>query len=129
MLNLEKLWAESRHVVVIAGAAVSGSEAAAVCAERGIVAIVFEQNLRPYGKIEDGLPRWHDKLRSKEYALIDQNLDRSQVLFVPKTLIGRDVPFAELQAQPGVSAVLLANGAWRDRPIGLPGADDYVDRG
>jgi ferredoxin--NADP+ reductase len=127
--NLEKLWAEPRHVVVIAGGAVSGSEAAAVCAERGILAIVYEQNLRPYGKIEDGLPRWHDKLRSKEYALIDQNLDRSQVLFVPKTLIGRDVPFAELQAQPGVSAVLLANGAWRDRPIGLPGADDYVDRG
>jgi NADPH-dependent glutamate synthase beta subunit-like oxidoreductase len=129
MLNLEKLWAESRHVVVIAGAAVSGSEAAAVCAERGIVAIVFEQNLRPYGKIEDGLPRWHDKLRSKEYALIDENLNRPEVLFVPKTLIGRDVAFEDLRGQPGVSAVLLANGAWRDRPLGLEGVDHYVGRG
>lgn len=129
MLNLETLWAEPRHIVVIAGGAVSGSEAAAVCADRGIVAIVYEQNLRPYGKIEDGLPRWHDKLRSKEYALIDQNLARPEVLFVPKTLIGRDVPFAELHAQPGISAVLLANGAWRDRPLGLDGVDRYVDRG
>jgi len=129
VVNLEKLWAEPRHVVVIAGGAVSGSEAAAVCAERGILAIVFEQNHRPYGKIEDGLPRWHDKLRSKEYALINENLDRSQILYVPRTLIGRDIPFEELHAQPGVSAVLLANGAWRDRPLGLEDVDRYVDRG
>jgi ferredoxin--NADP+ reductase len=129
VLNLEKLWAEPRHVVVIAGGAVSGSEAAAVCAERGILTIVFEQNVRPYGKIEDGLPRWHDKLRSKEYSAIDGNLDRPGVLFVPKTLIGRDVKFEELHAQPGVSAVLLANGAWRDRPLGLDGVDHYIDRG
>jgi ferredoxin--NADP+ reductase len=129
VVNLEKLWAEPRHVVVIAGGAVSGSEAAAACAERGILAIVYEQNLRPYGKIEDGLPRWHDKLRSKEYASIDENLARPEVLYVPKTLIGRDVPFAELHAQPGVSALLLANGAWRDRPLGLEGVDRYVDRG
>ena len=129
MQNLEKLWAQPRHVVVIAGGAVSGSEAAAVCAERGIVAIVLEQNLRPYGKIEDGLPRWHDKLRSKEYALIDANLDRPEVLFVPRTLIGQHLTFDSLRTQPGVSAVLLANGAWRDRPLGLPDVDRYVGRG
>jgi hypothetical protein len=129
LLNLERLWAEPRHVVVIAGGAVSGSEAAAACAERGILAIVFEQNIRPYGKIEDGLPRWHDKLRRKEYTAIDENLDRPQVLYVPKTLIGRDIPFAELHGQPGISAMLLANGAWRDRPLGLDGVDRYIDRG
>jgi NADPH-dependent glutamate synthase beta subunit-like oxidoreductase len=116
-------------VVVIAGGAVSGSEAAAVCAQRGILAIVIEQNVRPYGKIEDGLPRWHDKLRRKEYGLIDANLDRPEVVFVPKTLIGRDLAFSELHDAPGVSAMLLANGAWRDRPLGLPGVDAYVGRG
>lgn len=129
MQNVESLWAESRHVVVIAGGAVSGSEAAAVCAERGIVAVVLEQNARPYGKIEDGLPRWHDKLRKQEYERIDENLARSEVLYVPQTMIGRDIPFSELRSQPGLSAVLLANGAWRDRPLGLPGVDALVGRG
>jgi ferredoxin/flavodoxin---NADP+ reductase len=127
--NVERLWAESRHVVVIAGAAVSGSEAAAVCAERGILAIVIEQNERPYGKIEDGLPRWHDKLRRQEYDRIDENLDRAEILYVPKTLIGRDLTFESLRGQPGVAAVLLANGAWRDRPLGLDGVDAVLGHG
>ena len=73
---LEKLASEPRHVVAICGSAVSGSEAAAICAARGIAAIVLEQNARPYGKIEDGLPRWHAKLRAKEYQAIDANLQR-----------------------------------------------------
>ena len=64
---LEELAAQPRHVVAICGGAVSGSEAAAVCAAKGITAIVFEQNVRPYGKIEDGLPRWHDRLRAACY--------------------------------------------------------------
>jgi ferredoxin--NADP+ reductase len=129
VLNLERLWAEPRHVVMIAGGAVSGSEAAAVCADRGILALVFEQNLRPYGKIEDGLPRWHDKLRAQEYERIDQNLSGPLVLFVPRTLIGRDLAFSELHNQPGVSALLLANGAWRDRPLGIDAADGCIGRG
>ena len=62
-------------MLVICGGAVAGSEAARLFAERGALAIVFEQNARPYGKIEDGLPRWHAKLREKEYARIDENLD------------------------------------------------------
>ncbi|HKU39663.1 MAG TPA: hypothetical protein VJR89_15995 [Polyangiales bacterium] len=129
MLNLDKLCSEPRHVVVIAGGAVSGSEAAAVCAERGILAIVFEQNLRPYGKIEDGLPRWHDKLRAQEYQRIDENLTRPNVLYVPRTLIGRDLPFSELHGRPGISAILLANGAWRDRPLGIDAAERCIGRG
>lgn len=129
MLNLERLWAEPRHVVVIAGGAVSGSEAAAVCAERGVLTFVFEQNVRPYGKIEDGLPRWHDKLRAQEYERIDENLTRPDVLYVPRTLIGRDLPFSELHGQAGVSALLLANGAWRDRPLGIDAAERCIGRG
>jgi ferredoxin--NADP+ reductase len=121
MLDLEKLLSKPSHVVAICGGAVSGSEAAALCAERGLVAVVFEQNSRPYGKIEDGLPRWHDKLRQKEYVRIDANLARERVLFVPSTLIGRDVSVDELRQHPGVSALLLANGAWRDRALTLPG--------
>src|SRR5579864_3800490 len=126
---LEELASQPRHVVAICGGAVSGSEAAAICAAQGITAIVFEQNARPYGKIEDGLPRWHDRLRAKEYKAIDENLGRPGVYFVPRTKLGVDLPFEELTARWGVSAVLLANGAWRDRPLPVPGAHDFVGKG
>jgi NADPH-dependent glutamate synthase beta subunit-like oxidoreductase len=120
---------QPRHVVGICGGAVAGSEAAALCADRGALTIVFEQNVRPYGKIEDGLPRWHVKLRDKEYQAIDANLDRPDVLFVPCTRLGRDISFEELTRQYGLSAVIMANGAWRDRPLPLSGVDEYVGRG
>lgn len=128
MTDLSRWAAEAKHVVVVCGGAVSGSEAAALCAEQGACAIVLEQNRRPYGKIEDGLPRWHDKLRNQEYARIDQNLSRPEVLYVPCTGLGRDLALeAVLAWQP--SAVLLASGAWRDRPLPVPGAEAFVGRG
>lgn len=112
-----------RHVVAIIGGAVAGSEAAALCAQRGILTVVLEQNDRPFGKIEDGLPRWHEKLREKEYAQISRNLSSPNVLFVPRTQLGRDVSLDALLKEWGVNAVLLASGAWRDRPLfGLEGA-------
>jgi len=129
MSNLDQLLAEPRHLVVICGGAVSGSEAAAICAARGVLAVVLEQNTRPYGKIEDGLPRWHDKLRRQEYARIDENLSRPGVVFVPRVTLGRDLKLPELAARPGVSAVLLANGAWRDRPLVLDGIDHLQGKG
>jgi NADPH-dependent glutamate synthase beta subunit-like oxidoreductase len=117
-----------QHLVVVVGGAVAGSEAAALCAKRGIVAVVLEQNDRPYGKIEDGLPRWHEKLRRKEYEQIGQNLAQPGVLFVPRTKLGSDVTIEQLTRDWGANAVLLASGAWRDRPL-FPGADAYVGRG
>jgi len=128
-MEFSQLASESRHAVAIIGGAVSGSEAALACAGRGILAIVIEQNPRPYGKIEDGLPRWHDKLRDKEYARIDDNFDREGVLFVPNTLVGKDADLLEMARDWGLSAVLLANGAWRDRPVGVEGLDEYVGKG
>jgi ferredoxin--NADP+ reductase len=126
---LVSLCSEPRHVVVICGGAVSGAEAAALCAERGVTAIVLEQNARPYGKIEDGLPRWHDKLRDKEYAAIDACLTRPGVFFVPSTKVGRDLPLEQLTRGWGATAVLLANGAWRDRALPVPAAFDLADAG
>ncbi|MDB4990428.1 MAG: hypothetical protein JWN04_5606, partial [Myxococcaceae bacterium] len=119
---------QARHVVVIVGGAVAGSEAAALCAERGILAVVLEQNDRPFGKIEDGLPRWHDKLRRKEYQHIGENLRRPGVLFVPRTKLGSDLTIEHLTEVWGANAVLLASGAWRDRPL-FPGIDMHLGRG
>lgn len=117
-----------RHLVAIFGGAVSGSEAAHQLAERGVSSIVFDQNILPYGKIEDGLPKWHAKLRDKEESKIDQKLSHELVTFVPQVKLGEDISFEEL-TKMGFCAVLLAIGAWRDRPLPLTHADQYVDKG
>lgn len=117
------------HYVAVIGGATAGAEVASRLADRGVSVVVFEQGKRPYGKIEDGLPRWHEALRKKEYATIDGKLSKPGVRFVPDTKIGRDVDFKELVNDWGFSAVVLANGAWRDRPVPIDGADDYVGKG
>jgi NADPH-dependent glutamate synthase beta subunit-like oxidoreductase len=123
--DLEK----KEHVIAVVGGAVAGSEAAAYAAERGAVVLVIDQGERPYGKIEDGLPRWHEKLREQEYARIDENLSKPNVLFLPRTAVGADVDLGTLRDELGLSAVLLANGAWRDRPLPVEGIERFVDKG
>ncbi len=117
------------HCVAVIGGAVAGAEAAGALAASGVEVVVFEQNERPYGKIEDGLPRWHVALRNKEYGAIGKHLSSPGVHFVPKTTIGEDIGFEELVNDWGFTGVVLANGAWRDRPLPLDGADDYVGKG
>lgn len=119
----------AEHGVAVIGGATAGAEVASRLADRGIAVTVIEQNARPYGKIEDGLPRWHEALRQKEYRTIDGKLSKPGVTFLPNTKIGRDIGFAELVNDWGFSAVILANGAWRDRPLPIEGADEYVGRG
>jgi hypothetical protein len=115
--------------VAVIGGATAGAEVAGYLAERGVDVVVFEQGVRPYGKIEDGLPRWHAALRRKEYQIINSKLGRPEVRFVPCTKIGKDLAFDDLANAWGFSAVVLACGAWRDRPLPIPGAENYVDRG
>ncbi|RMI19507.1 MAG: hypothetical protein D6681_02940 [Calditrichaeota bacterium] len=117
------------HFVAVFGGACAGSEAARRLAERGIYVAVFDQQMLPYGKIEDGLPKWHVKLRNKEEAKIDQNLSHPNIFFVPGTKLGRDIDFQDVVTHWGFSAVLLASGAWRDRPLPVEGIDRYVEKG
>ena len=58
----------------------AGAEAAGALAASGAEVVVFDQNARPYGKIEDGLPRWHVALRNKEYGAIGKHLSRWNIL-------------------------------------------------
>ncbi len=117
------------RALAVIGGATAGAEVAHRLAEAGALVAVFEQNPRPYGKIEDGLPRWHHELRRKEYRTIDAKLSHPRVHFVPNTRIGRDIEFEDLARRWGFHAVILANGAWRDRPLPIEGADAYVGRG
>src|ERR1700678_4286044 len=100
-----------RHVVAIVGAATAGAEIAHILARRGAKVVVIDQNARPYGKIEDGLPRWHVEQRKQEYAHIDARLRKPGVYFVPCTKLGRDLEFGDFCSNWGFSAVILANGA------------------
>jgi NADPH-dependent glutamate synthase beta subunit-like oxidoreductase len=117
-----------QHFVAIIGGAIAGSVAAEILADRGTRVAVIEQNKRPYGKIEDGLPRWHVEQRKQEYARIDARLKKPGVFYVPSTKLGRDLDFQDL-CNAGFSAVILANGAWRDREIGIPAAEEFVGKG
>ncbi|MGH7815012.1 MAG: hypothetical protein ACREQI_13560 [Candidatus Binataceae bacterium] len=121
--------ASARHAIAVVGAAVAGSEIARILAERGALVIAIEQNARPYGKIEDGLPRWHVQQRHEEYAGIDRRLALPNIEYVPLTGLGRDLAFDDLRLKWGLSAIVLAHGAWRDRPFPVDGADRFVDRG
>ncbi len=120
---------ESRHVIAVIGAATAGSEIAQVLAARGALVIVFEQNARPYGKIEDGLPRWHAKQRRDEYEEINRRLERPGIEYVPLTRMGTNLDFEELRRDWGLSGIVLAHGAWRDRPFPVTAAEEYVGRG
>ncbi|HKV62580.1 MAG TPA: hypothetical protein VJO16_11740 [Candidatus Acidoferrum sp.] len=117
-----------QHFVAVIGGAISGSVAAEILADHGILVAVFEQNTRPYGKIEDGLPRWHVEQRKQEYGRIDARMKKPNVFFVPCAKLGRDFDLPQL-FRWGFSAVILANGAWRDRELGVPEAEQYVGKG
>jgi NADPH-dependent glutamate synthase beta subunit-like oxidoreductase len=116
------------HFVAVIGGAISGSVAAEILADQGIRVAVFEQNTRPYGKIEDGLPRWHVEQRKQEYGRIDARMKKPNVYFIPCTKLGRDFDLPQLFSW-GFSAVILANGAWRDRELGIPEAEPFVGKG
>jgi ferredoxin/flavodoxin---NADP+ reductase len=117
-----------QHFVAVIGGAISGSVAAEILADHGIRVAVFEQNTRPYGKIEDGLPRWHVEQRKEEYGRIDARMKKHNVYFIPCTKLGRDFDLPTL-FKWGFSAVILANGAWRDRELGVAEAEQYVGKG
>jgi ferredoxin/flavodoxin---NADP+ reductase len=119
----------SRHVMAVVGGATAGSEIARILAERGALVIVFEQNPRPYGKIEDGLPRWHVKQRRDEYEEINKRLDHPNIEYVPLTRMGRELDFEDLRTGWGLSGIVLTHGAWKDRAFPVEGADQFIDRG
>jgi len=111
-------------VVLIIGGAVSGSTAVKKLTDEGIRCVVVEQNRMPYGKIEDGLPRWHEKQRVNEYFKIDDIISNELVDFVPLTRIGKDVSFEEIYNM-GWSCIYFANGAWKDRSFPIKEIENF----
>ncbi|HRE92572.1 MAG TPA: hypothetical protein PK095_25870 [Myxococcota bacterium] len=75
-------------IVAIAGAALTGSEAAALAAEMGATVLVLEQREEPYGAMFSRIPVWHFDERDAQIAVINDNLSRPGVWFVPNTALG-----------------------------------------
>ncbi|MEX2664246.1 FAD-dependent oxidoreductase [Candidatus Uabimicrobium amorphum] len=117
---------QKKQIVAVIGGACAGSEVAHQLTQKGIDVVVFEQNSLPYGKIEDGLPRWHGKLQDREIKKIDEKLSHSNVRFVPHCKLGEDVSVQQL-LDLKFSAIILANGAWKDRPLRAEGLDKVTD--
>lgn len=120
---------KSGHYVAIFGGSVAGSEAASELAKRGIQTAVFEQHALPYGKLESGLPMWHMNLRDRQEDIINEKLQNELIEFIPLTQLGKDIIFEEFVKKWGFSAVLLATGAWRDRPLPATGFDPFIGKG
>ncbi|MGA2261847.1 MAG: hypothetical protein ABSH28_10455 [Acidobacteriota bacterium] len=110
---------DPRHVVLIAGGAVAGAEATFQLAQKNVICIVLEQNDRPYGKIEDGLPRWHEKLRQREMRKIDDKLTRPEVHFVPRTKLGQNLTNPKMEAEPRHTDDRMQEGLFIRRRMGL----------
>ncbi|MBN2423384.1 MAG: FAD-dependent oxidoreductase [Calditrichaceae bacterium] len=117
------------YYIAIFGGAVAGSEAASELNANGIRTVVFDQNALPYGKLESGLPKWHYKLRDRQEEKIDEKLAHSLSRFVPNVKLGEDVDFKDIYDHWGFTAILLATGAWRDRPLPVAGIDSYINKG
>ena len=117
------------YCVAVFGGAVSGSEATRLLTEQGIRVFVFEQDSLPYGKIEYGLPKWHIKLRDENERRIDEVLCHPLVTYVPHAPLGKLVDFLDLTKDWGFDAILLATGAWADRPLAVAGAEKFIDNG
>lgn len=113
--------------VGVVGGACAGSEIAHQLRQLGMEAIVFEQGSLPYGKIEDGLPRWHVKLQKKEKDKIDEKLSQEGIHFIPNCRFGEHVTLEQLQQDWQLPLVVMANGAWRDRALRVDGADKVQD--
>ena len=118
-----------KHYVAIIGGSISGSEAANILAENGFRVVVFEMNALPYGKIEDGLPSWHIKLRDRQQGEIDKKLDQENIRYVPMVKIGETISFKDLVENWGFTAIILANGAWKDRSLPVKGIEKFRDNG
>ncbi|MBT8317106.1 MAG: hypothetical protein HKP59_05745 [Lutibacter sp.] len=118
----------NKHYIAIIGGSISGSEAANLLAEKGFKVIVFDMNKLPYGKIEDGLPNWHMNLRNRQINEIDIKLSHPNITFVPNTKIGKDIIFSDLLETWGFTAIILANGSWKDRALPIPKIEKFLDK-
>jgi ferredoxin--NADP+ reductase len=112
--------------VAIVGAGPAGIYAGnlltrAVTDAGGSVAIdLFDSLPAPYGLIRYGVAPDHPRIKGIVDSLHEM-LDAGATRFIGNVEVGRDISLDELHAR--YDAVILATGALRDAPLGIPGID------
>ena len=83
----------------------------------------------PTAKLKMAFQNGTTKLRDKEEEKINEKLSHPNVQYVPNVRLGDNMNFEDVASNWGFSAVLLATGAWKDRPLPVEGIDDYINKG
>ncbi len=117
---IDEICAGSGKKVAIIGAGPAGLSAAYYLARRGYKPTIFEALPVPGGMVHVGIPEYRlpRHVIRRETELIQQ--EGVEIRY--NTRLGRDVQFADLEAQ-GFEATFVAVGAHLGRPLGIPGED------
>ncbi|MEL6611581.1 MAG: glutamate synthase subunit beta [Bacteroidota bacterium] len=107
-----------KHVAIV-GSGPAGLAAAEQLRRVGHGVTVFERDEQPGGLLRYGIPDF--KLEKHVVERRVALLEAAGIQFQCGVEVGCDVTFADLRAQH--DAVLLATGATRPRPLGVPGDD------
>jgi len=108
--------------IAIVGSGPSGFYAAEALLQSGLdVRITMIERLpTPYGLVRSGVAPDHQKLKQPILAY-DEIARNAEFVLLGNVAVGRDISVAELQASH--HAVILACGAHKDKPLGVPGED------
>lgn len=88
----------SERVIAVVGSGLVGSEIARLAAGAGATVLCLDKGPRPYGELESQVPGWLAATFGGLIGRVDENLAHAEIVFVPRTEVGRDVTRGELES-------------------------------
>lgn len=107
----------SERVVAVVGCGIVGSTVARLAAEAGATVLAIDKGPRPYGELESQVPSWLAATVGGLIGRIDENLAHENIVFVPRTAVGTDVPRETLE---GLGVLVEATGRPMARAVPVP---------
>lgn len=114
----------SERVVAVVGCGIVGSTVARLAAEAGATVLAIDKAPRPYGELESQVPLWLAPTVGGFIGRIDENLAHENIIFVPRTEVGRDITRVELEAL-GLDVIVATGRSLA--AVGLEGALPATD--
>jgi putative selenate reductase YgfK subunit len=105
--------------IAIIGSGPAGLSAAFQLARKGHKVTIYEALPRPGGMLQMGIPEYRLPRFVLEKEIND--IKSMGVTILTSKQIGKDIPLQELENE--YDAILIATGATKSRPIGVPGAN------
>ena len=119
--NAEQRCVAAEKKVAVIGSGPAGLTAAVRLAQFGYGVTVFEKLPVPGGMMSCAIPEY--RLPRQPLFLEIENIQRAGVEIRCQQTLGKDFTLDELLDRRGFAAVVLAIGAHRSRPLGMPGDD------